>query len=290
MKTISILILSIALISCSNEQNYVGMDYRIFDNTPAETLAHAVDKENISCIKNQILKVGIPVDYQEPKYGNTVLMNAIMNNDYQSVECLLKLGADPNLYADTIKNHGWNAVILASKFPVSPSLLSLLIEYGGDPNSYCKGYEVRAYGKKVPIRTSALDYAAEDEIEKVKILLQAGANPNRRLPEYNFPSALKVALLYNMKTTLLLLEKGADYNCNFAYRTDCENECFHSILYELRFYQPPIGSLEFEDKQKVIKFLESKRLYYYKSEIPQIAIEIAQKRYPNNWEEYLKIY
>ena len=290
MRPFLIIFLLIILVGCSKEQDYIGMDYRIFSNTPAWELAKAVSRDDVYAIQYQIENIGIPINYQDPKFGNTVLMNAIMNRNYKSIEYLLKLGADPNLYNDTIKNVGSNSVILASKWAVSPYILSLLLEYGGNPNSFCKGYEIRPFGKKVPFRKSALDFAAEDDVEKVKILLNAGADINRRVQGRNFPSALKGALIFNMKTTLILLENGADYNCNFAYPSDCKDDCFHSILYELRFFQPEIGSQEFEDKQKVIKFLKSKGLDYYESEIPQIAIQIAQKRYPNSWEEYLKIY
>jgi len=89
------------LVSCNRETKVdkiklLGNDYRLFQDTPAWILAKAVEDEDISKIKEEITEKKINIDFQEPRFGNSLLMLAIGNNQYKTAEELLKLGADPN--------------------------------------------------------------------------------------------------------------------------------------------------------------------------------------------------
>jgi hypothetical protein len=79
------LLISCLLLSCVNRNKPVdkskltGGDYRLFQNTPAWDLAKAVQDENEKKINEILAKDPKLINYQEPKYGNTLLELAIMN-------------------------------------------------------------------------------------------------------------------------------------------------------------------------------------------------------------------
>ena len=218
-------------------------------------------------------------------------MNAIMNGKYKSVETLLDLGADPNLYGDSIDQISENSVLIAASWPISPKFLKKLLEYGGNPNSICKGCQVMHSGKRVPWRASALDYAAAESIENVRLLVEYGADVNRSKDSCYVPSALKEALvLDNMEIALCLLEHGANYEGNFVCDGEYNFRGPRDILDELRWCTPPLWSKEFRYKKKVIEFLQKRGLDYYGSPISEAAIENIKSLYPLTWKGYIKVY
>lgn len=99
MKNIFYYFILVIFLACNNDTNdsYIGNDYRIFKNTPAWNLAKAVRDENVVLIKKICLEHESLTDYQDPKFGKTLLMLAITNDNLKSVEALLDLGANPNI-------------------------------------------------------------------------------------------------------------------------------------------------------------------------------------------------
>ncbi|MFT5860866.1 MAG: ankyrin repeat protein [Flavobacteriaceae bacterium] len=89
------LLVLIISIGCKSEPAN-GLDFRIFDGTSVESLAHAVENENTTEIV-RLIKSGVPVNYQESKYGSSVLMLASIHNKKRSVKALVQNGANPNL-------------------------------------------------------------------------------------------------------------------------------------------------------------------------------------------------
>lgn len=157
-------------------------DVRLYQRTPAWTLAKAVDDQNINEINRQVLEEKIPVDFKVKKFGLTLLMYAVITNKIHSVQRLLELRADPNLPNDSLTDSGMNAVIFACDVPnVSPQILRLLLKYGGNPNSMECGRNFDIEGDWTPARRSALSYAIPlfGKFDKVKILVEMGADVNR---------------------------------------------------------------------------------------------------------------
>ena len=278
-----------------DKKDLLGNDFRLFQGTKAWELAKAVEDENIEGIKFQVNKVGIPVDYKEERFGETLLMLAVRNNKYMSAKTLLELGADPNEPDDTINNSGENAVIIASEFSrISPNILRLLLEQGGNPNSVCRG--MQEYNDElIPIRHFALYDAVPifGDFEKVRILVEAGADVNMQTEDTG-AGAIEVAIIRDrMDVLLYLLENGGDYHKKFE-QTDYENSpdsvFYEDLLYELRYCFFPIGSKEHKYKLKVIDFLRKRGLDYWKSPLPKDAIEIIKKEIKPKTEEELKEY
>jgi ankyrin repeat protein len=269
------------------------MDYELFNGTRAEVLAEAVKKGDTILIKDEILSKHIPVDIKNAEYGTTLLMMATYHNNIESAKCLLELGANPNLYNDTTKLWGENSVIIASRrMTPSTEMLQLLLSSGGDPNSQTKGVKYSNDKKIIPMRDFALQVASSYSIEKVKILLKAGADINKIGDDSN-SSAIISAIVHNQMDILLyLLQNGADYTMKYP-KVDkagdtIENE--QDILNELRNLNYPLNTEKHHKKMKVVKFLKTKGLDYSKSPIPDWVVKWAQKEYPNNWKKYTSTY
>src|SRR5688572_1013143 len=94
------LFLSLLLLSCVDrdktvdKSNLPGKDYRLFQNTPAWELAKAVQDEDEDKISLIVAKEPSLINYQEPKYGNTLLKLTVMNQQLKPFKILLEKKAD----------------------------------------------------------------------------------------------------------------------------------------------------------------------------------------------------
>jgi len=269
-----------------DKQNLLGRDFRLFQNTPAWTLAKAVQDEDVVGIKKEIEKNNVDPDFQEPKYGGTLLMLAIYNNKYRSTQLLLELGANPNL-RDVYR--GASAMIDASENKNS-KYLRLLLEYNGNPNSV---ENAPIIGNK-KIRNAPLNVAIScfdcDDLEKVKLLVNVGANINYYKNDQDGFTRLPLAdalMLSKMNVTLYLLEHGADYN-KVLYTTVNNKDVY--ILGALRRCVFDLKSNDYITKKKIISFLQHRSLDYEKEPIPDSILSEIQNKYPDDWNDYLKKY
>ena len=269
----------------------------MYKHTPAWSLAKAVEDEDTTEISKQVLQMHIPVDYRDPKYKQTLLMLATRTNKIESVEKLLELGANPNAHNDSTKYFGQSAVLLACRFTgPSSKILALLLKYGGDPNSTACGVQEDGLGEIVPMREFALSAAVFSSFEKVKLLVDAGANINYATSTGN--CAIENCMFHGkMDIMLYLLQKGADYRRKFT-EIDIDKPDYPTfkvdILYKLRKCVYPIGSRAYNEKMKVVDFLKRKGLDYWKSPIPSgmygvIMREIAPKN-KADFDYYIKHY
>jgi hypothetical protein len=79
----------------ANKSEYKIVDVRIYKDTPAWELALAVKHQNTGTIEKIAKNKPELLNYQDPKYGATLLLWAVGTERYQSAEALLKCGADP---------------------------------------------------------------------------------------------------------------------------------------------------------------------------------------------------
>lgn len=281
------------------KDSYLGWDVRRFQTTKAWNLAKAIDDHNIREMRRQVIDLKVPVDTRDRKKLFTPLMYAVFNNDIQSVKVLLELGADPNIPTDSISDKGDNSVIIASRYSdISIEILKLLLKYGGNPNSTECGRNYDMDGDWIPARSSALSCAVSisGEIEKVKILVEAGANVNNYDGDFQDTPLMDALLLDRMNIALYLLEHGADYNYKFRSCAPSSGGGSRNvdILYRLRQCIYPLDSQEYKDKLKVIKFLKDRGVDYWKS-----LVDVETKKMINNvmhfkthkeYQNYLKRY
>jgi ankyrin repeat protein len=295
MKKLIFISLLFCLTSCYNQETLadkskmMGNDYRLYQSTPAWALAKAVEAGDIEKIKEEVLQKKVSVDHQESRFGQTLMMLAIFNSEYDSVKTLLELGANPNQH-DKFK--GKTPVIVAAG-NADPKYLKLLLAYKGDPNSIENVFS----GPKKRInsgRNSALTKAVlpsvmvKKNLENVKLLVEAGADINYTKKGI-IQTALAEALIQGqMDVALYLMEKGADYTK--AITPTAIEGADVTVLQILRKSIIDLDSEQYKKKMEVITFLKSRGLDYYKEPIPEGTIEYMKNMYPDNWQEYVKRY
>ncbi|MCK8141818.1 ankyrin repeat domain-containing protein [Flavobacterium sp. I-SCBP12n] len=279
------------LLSCNRETKVdktklLGKDYRLFQDTPAWALSKAVEDEDIIKIREEVAKNKSIINFQESRFGGTLLMFAIYNNQYKSLKTLLELGANPNLKDF---KYGTNAVIYAAGNE-DPEYLKLVLKYGGNANSLetapgKEGDQARSAGLN-----NAISYVDPNSLVRVKLLVNAGADINysNNGPEVYTNLPLSDAIVHdNMDALLYLLEKGADYD-KILYRMADDHNVY--ILEGLRTVVVDLSSDQYKAKTKAIQFLKKKGLDYDKEPIPDYIIEKVKKKYPKDWKDYIKKY
>ncbi len=258
------------LTSCYNQETLVdksklmGNDYRLFQSTKAWTLAKAVEEGDVTKIKEEVIQKKVDVDFQETQYGQTLLMLAITNSEYDTVKMLLELGANPNLH-DNFK--GETPIIVAAKNE-DPKYLKLLLDYKGDPNSIenvFSGPNKRINKLRNSALTACISSRKKHTLEKVKLLVDAGADihfTKKGVIQSAFGQSL---MSEQMDIALYLIEKGADYNKPIT-PTGIEGDDV-SVLYLLRSTVTELDSYQSQKKMELIAFLKSKGLDYDKEPV-----------------------
>jgi hypothetical protein len=165
-----ILVYLLLTVGCMRSQDsFLATDFRIFKATPVWPLAQAVQSEDTAAIVNLIRQNEIDVDFQEQKFGMTVLMLAVFHNKYESSKILLELGANPNLHNS---HDGSSAIIDAAEYDfIEPRFVTLLLAHGANVNDEEQGERKKGNFQ----RNSPLLAASASDLDKVKLLLAAGA-------------------------------------------------------------------------------------------------------------------
>ena len=278
-----VIIIFLLLSSCReiivDKTRLKGWDYRLFQETPAWELAKAVQDGRVSRIKSIIQEDSTLINYQEPRFGETLLMLAIWNDDYKSFSTLLENNANVNIY-DTYD--GTSAIILTCEYNLGKKYVEKLLEYGANPNDIEVG-ERRAGNNT---RYTPLRGAVENgNIETVKLLLQAGADVNY-YDEFGTCALKQAAYLDYNKIVLLLIENNAYYD-----RPISKNRFGPIYLVNvLRLQLFPIGSIEHSEKMQVIDFLQRHGIDYRNTPIPEFTLQRIKELYPDTWEEYIEKY
>jgi hypothetical protein len=261
----------------------------LFQGTPAWQLAKAVWDEDVEEIKALVGKGEVAVDYPEPRFGKSLLLLAVMNEQYNACKALLELGADPNKHD---RLHGTSPIIQAAGITSDPlgdntKFLKLLLKHGGNPNDEEVGERIKGNTLRNTPLLNAIGhvYGRTSPIEKVKLLVEAGADVNYNNEFGSTPLSTAVIFDY-YDIVLYLLREGADYNVPILNR---EGKDFY-LPDMLREAVLPLNSEEYKQKMKVVEFLDQKGINYRKISVPDFVVEEAKKKYPDNWQEYLQKY
>lgn len=207
MNKLLICLMAIILSSCYfSKKELTGGDIRLWKDTPVWNLAKAVQTNDTTQISQILVKEKLPIDYQEPKYGHSLLYWAVWNNNVDMVHFLLAKGANPNLH---IHFNGESPVILSCKYSETDTrILSLLLHYGGNPNDYVEDEDSVTYEHS---KNTPLTAAARTSLLRTQILIDAGANIEMAMKAGATP--LYWATLGNhFDIVKYLLESGADYH------------------------------------------------------------------------------
>lgn len=298
--TVQHLIISFLLLitSCTSREQQVdinkllGNDYRLFQNTPAWTLAEAVEDEDQTLIKKIVNQKQVDVDFKEKRFGQTLLMLAVTNQQYNSCKTLLELGADPNKYDSY---DGSNAMIEAAQVSNitgdNTKFLELLLQFKGNPNFVEVGPRRKGNSTRNSVLISAVEInEVQSSLPMVKLLVEAGADVNYK-NEFG-QTALKQAIILDVyDVALYLLQKGADHNEEIVDRGKYSTDGKKIYLVDmLREFIPELNSKKHKEKLAIIEFLKQKGIDYNAVTIPDFVLEKIKRDYPKNWKEYIEQY
>ena len=269
---IFIILIAIAclLFSCSNmcrekivdKSELTGRDYRLFQNTPAWELAKAVEDENTKKIDKIVSENPEIINYQESKYGNTLLMLTIMNQQLKPFKALLKRGADVNIH-NTFDGTSSLIKACSSKF-YNITFVKMLIEYGADVNDVEIGERRKENGTRL---TPLIAASRTGRLDLVRFLVSKGADVNYQ-NEFGQSALSKSVMVDEYKVAYYLLQNGADYNRPIYYRfdnsvpiekKDPKDKGKPMYLWDvLKEDLSEFGTSEYKYKMLIIDFLKSK--------------------------------
>lgn len=265
-----ILLCSIVFLhSCNNIFYLPGFDFSLFSKTPVRELAIAVEKEDVEKILEILNDQSISIDYQEPKFGHTLLMLAVANNKVKSTEILLENGANPNMLS---YNKSTNAMLIACNGFYSEScdttILSKLISFKGDLNQTIVYEEDSLNGnRKVVQRLLNTAISSRKCLSFIKYMVNRGADinyfPNNDSTTGPITSSLFVD--YLEVTNYLIIDVHAvipsyiyKRPANLGYVGEPEQYLTITDLLNEQHYEKGTENSRF--REEIINYLQSKNL------------------------------
>ena len=307
-KKIIIAILAFAAILVFNQLNntafskgeYIITDIRIYKNTPAWKLALAVKRQDTKSIEKIAKKEPHLLNYQDPKYGATLLLWAVGTERYKSAEALLKCGADPNIASTSV---GETPLFVAAGYSwvdndakKDPKFVKLLLQYGADPNINFVGSDVPGNRTATEPGTSPLMNSIRCGIEKTKALVEAGADINYKTKSGNTAAILALTMEAIEYAHYLIVEKKAKINEPYyrgehmALPGQNPKDEFYPVNI-LRNWVYDLDSEKYKIKMEIVEEFARQGVNYWETKITNIrTLEHIKKRYPDTWEEYIKKY
>lgn len=256
-------------------------DYRLFQKTPAWELAKAVWDDDFKKIQELTKTDKDLINYQEPRFGQTLLFLTMWHNQKVIFGFLLSLGANPNIH-DTYD--GSSPIIVACQERFDIEFVMILLRNGANPSDVEVGK--RRDGNSTRY-TPLMAAARSGNIDLVELLINKGANINY-VNEFG-RSVLSEAITQEKYDVILyLLKSGVNY-----HMLTSQNEEQHRAYYiedELQYMLPELNSSEYKTKMLIVDFLKEKGIIYKRVPVPEYVLKQVKDRYPNNWQEYLEKY
>ncbi|OKZ26609.1 MAG: hypothetical protein BHV84_06665 [Prevotella sp. AG:487_50_53] len=215
-------------------------------------------------------------------YGNTMLMMAIINQDYDLFKLLIDNGANFN-YHNTYNGH--SPIIEACSYREYDSkFVKDLVAKGANVNDTTDN---APYAQSSPL----MEAAGCGNSSIVEYLIKEGANINYRNNFGTTPLGESI-LTEKYDVALILLNSGADFSSPIYNSVDRHGRPTVPVKLPeaLRDAMIDLWTIKYYRKRKLIKFLKTKGIDYNSVPIPDYIIDMAKEQYPSTWKEYLKQY
>jgi hypothetical protein len=247
------------------------------------------------------------LNFQEPRYGSTLLIWAVGVEKYESSKALLECGADPNIQTTFA---GETALFVAAGFSwiddnakKDAKFTQLLLQHGANPNINYQGIAMTNGESDITEPgTSSLMHSLGCGIEKTKALVEGGADLN-----YKMKSGITAAIIALMKCSFNVTDDEREYAYyliveKHAKVTDPYYRGTHNALPGnkqhdscrpvdiLRNWMPDLNTNEFRIKMDIVKEFYRQGVDYRKVRITPMQLQRIKQNHPNDWEEYAKKY
>lgn len=287
---IIVFVISALLFSCDNfdrevkvdKSKLIGIDYRLFQDTPSWELAKAVSDQNVRSINKIVQENPNLINHQDSIYGNTLLMMTIMNQQWKSFNALLENGAKVNVYNSFA---GTSAIIKSCQSKQRDiKYLKTLLANGANPNDL----EIGKRQEVNKTRFTPLMAASQvGRLDLVKYLIENNANVNQT-NEFGHSALSRAVMTERYDVVMYLLENGADYTTPIFYRPNEDKQMYLVDVLREDFFK--LNSKNHKSKMKIVDFIESKGIDYHNAPIPEYIMKKTKEKYPGNWKEYLDKY
>ncbi len=304
MKSNLLILLVLTIFAACRGQETRGeltvRNIEIFKNTDAWDLIQAVDDNDVTAIQNILDLNRKLIDFQDSIFGTTPLMWAVSAEKYNAAKVLLENGADPNLISKTGTTALFRAISFSwydYKADTNSKFVKLLLDYKADPNiPYCSP-KVEGETAVTECGTSPLMHAVSRGSEKIKLLVNAGANIDYKTKSGR-TAAFEALLLEDVDAAyFLIVEHKAKitepvyfYSLNEADTIDTSKPHYPvDLLLDWIF---GLNSSNYQKKKAIIMEFSRQGVSYEdrKKNISDLIIRKIQGMYPNDWEKYIKAY
>lgn len=273
-----------ALVNKVSTRSLSGRNPLVFSGSPVYKVAKLIHENKNSILLVELNKLSISdLNYQDTNYKLTLGHFALLNRNMRAAELLLEKGINPNLIAK-----GGSSMVSyinsadLNDEPKSVEILKKIIDKGGNVNLLFSG--------KSGMYRSPLITASSSNLEKTKILISAGANPNfvyENTPGDQFPESPLIRALISSNIDIvnyLIFEADVDYKMK-QHEKSKYNKGGYKILGYLRAMTFPLGSDNHKKKMRLVNYLKGKGLDYWSTPVPKYV-----KEFPGRSEEYLSKY
>lgn len=250
--------LIVLFVGCTNKAKRED-NFDLFDDTPIEALAEAVDDEDVIEIKRLIKKERLNVNYQEPKIGNTVLIAATINGKYKSAKALLECGANPNLHQ---KGDDDDALLIACRSyskKCEINFVKLLTTYGADLN---KPRVNKISGNPNDVITTPLMAATTSNcLNTVQYLVAHGADINQYVYHEGYGVITEAIIMDNIRIAkyfIIEMKAKIPAYCDIVKRDG--KEVYQTITDKLESKNYTKGSENEICKQQILAYLRVNNL------------------------------
>lgn len=317
------LIIGFFFCSCSHRQMLILKSEKnsinLFSNEVEKKLADAVIKEDVKRIQKIIGKNQSIVRDSYSKEYYSVLHLASYYGKVKSVEALLELGFNPdvkNIYGETPLFEASGVGLLFYAYDESrdnlEQVIKLLIKHGADVNCQIEKSNngTAVLSGRTPLMRCLETLYQPRELNKIKILCDEG-NADINIKSENGETAASIALEYCYRDLIdwysvdldylkdksltsayyLIVQKHADISGSYYSRLHFSDKPFEvSPVYMLRLLVYPLDSEMHKIKMEIVKEFKRQGIDYFSEPIPEQSLKLVKRLYPDNWEEYLKLY